>query len=41
MEVGSTFPRIMRIQLIPPDLSVRWLGHLLGTFYQYKTRNQL
>jgi hypothetical protein len=31
----------VRSQLITSILSLRWLGHLLGTFFKYKTRNQL
>lgn len=40
MEVGSIFHPSVRSQLITSILSLRWLGHLLGTFLQHNTRNQ-
>jgi hypothetical protein len=40
MEVGSIFHPSLRSQLITSILSLRWLGHLLGTFFQYNARNQ-
>jgi hypothetical protein len=40
MEVGSIFHPSVRSQLITSILSVRWFGHLLGTFFQYSTRSQ-
>ena len=40
MEVGSIFHPSVRSQLITSILSLRWLGHLLGTFIQYEAHRQ-
>jgi hypothetical protein len=40
MEVGSIFRPSVRSQLITSILSVRRLGHLLGTFSPSNTHNQ-